>query len=178
CQYGKDAGNDYVIGTRKKIVNDIPVQGAYGVNSEGSGDMYYKGGNMIHMIRQVMNNDSAFRQLLIGMNTTFYHQTVTGKQVENYINQTSGIDFSTLFDQYLRTTQIPVLEYIIKGEKLSYRWTDCVKGFNLPLKVNFAGEKWIRPTQKWKTIRNEKGASTEFAVDPNFYIQTKQSQQK
>jgi len=178
CEYGNKAGDDYVIGTRKKIVNDIPVQGAYGVNSEGSGDMYYKGGNMVHIIRQVMNNDSAFRRLLVGMNKTFYHQTVTGKQVENYINQTSGIDFSTLFDQYLHTTQIPVFEYIVKGDRLFYRWDNCVKGFNLPLKINFAGEKWIQPTEKWKTLKGEKGLNAEFAVDRNFYIKTKQSQQK
>lgn len=174
CKYGKEAGNDYVTGTRKKIVNDIPVQGDYGVNREGSGDMYYKGGNMVHMIRQVMNNDTAFRQLLRGMNSAFYHQTVTGKQVENYISQTSGIDFSKLFDQYLRTTQIPVLEYIIKGDKLSYRWANCVNGFNLPLKINFGGEKWIRPAQKWNTLKIKKGETAAFSADRNFYITLKE----
>ena len=141
CEYGKEAGNDYVIGTRKRIQNDKPIQGPYGVNQEGSGDMYYKGGNLVHTIRQIINNDSSFRMLLRGMNKTFYHQTVTGKQIEEYISKTSGIDFSKVFDQYVRTTQIPVLEYKVKGNKLSYRWTKCVKGFNMPLKINFGGEK-------------------------------------
>jgi aminopeptidase N len=173
CEYGTDAGNAYVIGTRKKIQNDKPIEGPYGVNQEGSGDMYYKGGNLVHMIRQIINNDSSFRMLLRGMNETFYHQTVTGKQVEEYISKTSGIDFSKVFDQYVRTTQIPVLEYKISGNKLSYRWTDCVKGFNMPLKINFGGEKWISPTQKWKTLKIKKGEENEFSADRNFYIRTK-----
>ena len=174
CEYGTEAGNDYVIGTRKKIQNDRPIEGPYGVNQEGSGDMYYKGGNLVHMIRQIINNDSSFRMLLRGMNETFYHQTVTGKQVEAYISKTSGIDFSKLFDQYVRTTQIPVLEYKLSSNKLSYRWADCVKGFNMPLKINFSGEKWIKPTQKWKTLKIKKGESTAFSADRNFYIRTKQ----
>ena len=173
CEYGKEAGNDYVIGTRKRIQNDKPIQGPYGVNQEGSGDMYYKGGNLVHTIRQIINNDSSFRMLLRGMNKTFYHQTVTGKQIEDYISKTSGIDFSKVFDQYVRTTQIPVLEYKVKGNKLSYRWTNCVKGFNMPLKINFGGEKWISPTQKWKTLKIKKGNINTFSADRNFYINTK-----
>ncbi|HRP56172.1 M1 family metallopeptidase [Agriterribacter sp.] len=174
CEYGTEAGNDYVIGTRKKIRNDKPIEGPYGVNQEGSGDMYYKGGNLVHMIRQIINNDSSFRMLLRGMNETFYHQTVTGKQIEEYISKTSGIDLSKVFDQYVRTTQIPVLEYKINGNKLSYRWTDCVKGFNMPLKINFGGEKWISPTEKWKTLKIKKGEGAAFSADRNFYIRTKQ----
>lgn len=173
CEYGTEAGNAYVIGTRKKIQNDKPIEGPYGVNQEGSGDMYYKGGNLVHMIRQIINNDSSFRMLLRGMNETFYHQTVTGKQVEEYISKTSGIDFSKVFDQYVRTTQIPVLEYKISGNKLSYRWTNCVKGFNMPLKINFGAERWISPTQKWKTLKIKKGEENEFSADRNFYIRTK-----
>ena len=174
CEYGTEAGNDYVIGTRKRIQNDKPIEGPYGVNQEGSGDMYYKGGNLVHMIRQIINNDSSFRMLLRGMNETFYHQTVTGKQVEAYISKTSGIDFSKVFDQYVRTTQIPVLEYKVSGYKLSYRWADCVKGFNMPLKINFGGEKWISPTEKWRTLKIKKGGKVEFSADRNFYIRTRQ----
>lgn len=174
CEYGIEAGNDYVIGTRKNIRNDTPIEGPYGINQEGSGDMYYKGGNLVHMIRQIMNNDSAFRALLRGMNETFYHQTVTGKQIEEYISKTSGIDFSKVFDQYVRTTQIPVLEYKINGNKLGYRWADCVKGFDMPLKIKFGRERWISPTEKWKTLKIKKGEAAAFKADRNFYVRTKQ----
>lgn len=173
CAFGKEAGNDYVIGTRKLIRNDSPIEGPFGVNQEGSGDMYYKGGNLIHTIRQIMDNDSLFRMLLRGMNQTFYHQTVTGKQIENYISQTSGIDFSKVFDQYVRTTLVPVLEYKMKGNTLKFRWANCVAGFNMPLKINFGSVRWIHPTQQWKSVKMKKGEAAAFSVDRNFYINTK-----
>jgi aminopeptidase N len=171
--YGKQAGNEYCIGTRKGIQNDIPIIGPYNVNQEGSGDMYPKSGNMLHAIRQVINDDSLFRQILRGLNKTFYHQTVTTKQVEDYVSKESKINFSKVFDQYLRTVQIPVLEYQINGTKLRYRYTNCVKGFNLPLKIKFNTEQWIKPTEKWKTLNQDFAGDNSFIVDPNFYIKTK-----
>jgi aminopeptidase N len=171
--FGKAAGNEYCIGTRRNIQNDIPIIGPYNVNQEGSGDMYYKGGNMIHTIRNAINDDEKFRQILRGLNKDFGLQTVTTEQVEKYINKKSKIDFSKVFDQYLRTTQIPVLEYKLNGYELQYRYTNCVAGFNLPLKINFKGERWIKPTTEWnKLLLYPEGENT-FSVDENFYIKTK-----
>ena len=171
--YGKQAGNEYCIGTRKGIQNDIPIIGPYNVNQEGSGDMYPKSGNMLHSIRQVINDDSLFRQILRGLNKTFYHQTVTTQQVEDYISKESKHNFSKIFDQYLRTVQVPVLEYKINGYKLSYRYTNCVKGFNLPLKIKFKTDQWIKPAEKWKTLNLYPEGDNSFSVDPNFFIKTK-----
>ncbi|HET6252505.1 MAG TPA: M1 family metallopeptidase [Puia sp.] len=151
--FGVEAGNDYVIGTRKNITNGSTIIGTYDVNKEGSGDMYYKGGNMLHMIRQIMG-DSAFRGMLHGLQSTFYHQTVTTREIEDYMSRYAGKDFSKIFDQYLRTTQIPVLTYQTDGDVISYRWTNCVKGFNMPVRVFVGGlpEKWIYPTEDWQTM--------------------------
>ncbi|MEP6746179.1 MAG: M1 family metallopeptidase [Bacteroidota bacterium] len=172
CQFGKEAGRDYVIGTRKNITNTSPIIAPYGVNREGSGDMYYKGGNMMHTIRQVINNDSTFRNILRGLNKTFYHQTVTTQQVESYISQQSGIDFSKVFDQYLRTIKIPVFEYKIENGKLSYRWNNCVKGFNLALKIDYGDEDWLKPTEQWQEWKLPEGVH-DFTVDRNFYVDVK-----
>ena len=171
--YGKEAADAYVIGTRKRIVNDVPIIAPYGVNKEGSGDMYYKGGNMLHTIRQAINNDDLFRKILRGLNKIFYHQTVTTKQIENYISTQSKIDFSKVFDQYLRTTQIPVLEYKQNGYQLQYRYTNCVAGFKLPLKIIFKGQRWIKPSEVWQTLNLYSEGDNTFAVDPNFYINIK-----
>ncbi len=171
--YGKKAGNEYVIGTRKKISNDIPIIGSYGVNNEGSTDMYYKGGNMLHTIRQIINNDEKFRTILRGLNKTFYHQTVTSSQIENYINKNSGKDFSKVFDQYLRTTLVPTLEYKIEKGDLFYRWTNVVKGFNIPLKIFFKHEQWLTPLEQWKTLSTYPDGEINFSVDKNFYIKVK-----
>ncbi|HXO73756.1 MAG TPA: M1 family metallopeptidase, partial [Puia sp.] len=198
--YGVEAGNDYVIGTRKNIRNDKPIIGVYGVNKEGSGDMYYKGGNMLHIIRQIIG-DSAFREMLHGLQKTFYHQTVTTQQIEEYISTFAHQDFSKIFDQYLRTIKIPVLAYQSSGDIISYRWSNCVKGFNMPVKVFIGGarEQWITPTDQWQTIKaasagkvilgsnggtdpqqipvgatgNGLGGDGNFSVDRNFYIMVK-----
>ena len=168
CAFGVEAGNDYCIGTRSRIRNNKPIIGYYGVNNQGSGDMYYKGGNLLHIIRQIINDDEKFRQIWRGLNKTFYHKTVTTKQVEDYISKEAGKDFSKIFDQYLRTTKIPILEYKTDGAIISFRWSNCVKGFNMPLKVNTGKEQWIKPSETWKTIEG-----TAFTVDRNFYIEVK-----
>ena len=69
--------------------------------------MYPKGGNMLHTIRQVINDDEKWRRILRGLNQTFRHQIVTGQQVEDYISRQSGIDLSKVFQQYLTTTKMP-----------------------------------------------------------------------
>jgi len=173
CQFGTEAGSEYVIGLRNSILNDIPVIGPYGVNQEGSGDMYYKGANMLHTIRQVINDDSLFRKILRGLNKDFYHQTVTTKQIEEYIDAKSGKDFSKVYDQYLRTVKVPVLEYKSGKTKgsLEYRWNNVVAGFNMPVKVTLGEKsKFINPTTEWQTLD---GADT-LKADKNFYITTKQ----
>ena len=172
--YGKDAGNEYNRGIRKNILNKNPIISAYGVNKESeTTDMYYKAANMLHTIRQSLNNDSLFRQILRGLNKRFYHQTVTAKQVEEYMSAQAMVDLSKVFDQYLRNTEIPVLEYKLNGYKLSYRYTNCVKGFNLALKIHFKTDQWIMPAEEWKTLDLYPEGDNKFAVDPNFYIKTK-----
>ena len=168
--YGKEAGFEYVRGIRKNIKNDKPIIGNYDVNNEGSGDMYPKGANMLHTIRQLVNDDEKWRGILRGLNSTFYHQTVTTKQIENYMSQKVGLDLLTVFNQYLRDARIPTLEYFFKDNQLGYRWTNCVAGFNMPVKVTLNGkEELLQPEIKWKNVT----ANTENAImeiDKNFYI--------
>lgn len=166
----KASADRYVQGIRKNILNDKPIIGHYGVGDEGSGDMYYKGANMLHTIRQVISNDEKFRQILRGLGQTFYHQTVTGRQVEQYITQTAGTDFSSLFDQYLRTTMIPTLElqHTAKTGQLRYRYKNVVKNFKLPLKLN--STRTILPNEQWQSIKLKNGET--YNVDPNYYIKT------
>ena len=172
--YGKEAGSDYCIGTRRLIENDKPIIGPYGVNKEGSGDMYYKGGNMLHTIRYVINDDEKFRTILRGLNSKFYHSVVTTKQIESYMTEQSGKDLSKIFDQYLRTTMIPVLEYKFSVQNMYYRWTNCVDGFNMPVKLDDTKENWLKATTEWKTVAVTSDILKEgLKIDRNFYITVK-----
>ncbi|MFG4002365.1 M1 family metallopeptidase [Flavobacterium aquidurense] len=170
--YGRDAGAEYMIGCRRNIQNDKPIIGHYDVNNEGSGDMYPKGANMLHMIRQVINDDAKWKSILRGLNSTFYHQTVTGKQIQEYINMQSGINFNRVFAQYLTTTQIPVFEYIFKNGSFGYHWTNCVAKFDMPVKVILNGEEiWLKPTTEWKSEKTTSDKRT-VEVDKNFYVKS------
>ncbi|WP_417214137.1 M1 family metallopeptidase [Bizionia sp.] len=167
--YGKEASADYVIGTRKRIQNDRPLIGTYNVNKEGSGDMYYKGANMLHTLRQLVADDEKWHHILRGLNKTFYHQTVTTQQIEDYISEKSGIDLTAFFNQYLRQSQIPNLEYSISNGSLKYRWNHVVANFDMPIQVTFNNkDQWLYPTTEWKTtpISDEK-----LIVDNDFYVQ-------
>ncbi|NTE02106.1 M1 family metallopeptidase [Agrobacterium tumefaciens] len=176
CIDSKKSGEEYVIGIRKGIENDSPVIGPYGVNKEGSGDMYPKGANLIHTIRQLINDDEKFRQILRGLNKTFYHKTVTTADIENYIAKQSGLKLDKVFDQYLRHANIPVLAYKINDGVLSYHWITDVKGFDMPVKVTLKADEYtlIKPTNDWKTIKVDATVTADnFKSDPQFYIKTK-----
>ena len=176
--WGKKAGERYVEGIRKNIENDVPIIGPYGVNKEGSSDMYYKGANMIHLIRQITNDDKKFRDLLLALNKRFYHKTVTTTEVEGYIGSFLNLNLKGIFDQYLRTTKIPLLQYKIDEKKIAYRWTDNVDNLVLPLKISLdtAGnfQQWITPTAKWKNLKTGKRYDGKtFTLDKNFYVFSK-----
>jgi aminopeptidase N len=169
--YGKEAGNSYVRGIRKNIQNDSPIIGKYNVNNEGSGDMYYKGANMLHTLRQIVNDDEKWRTLLRGLGSTFYHQTVTTKQIEDFMAKSVGIDLTSFFNQYLRDTRVPTLEYYFKNETLGYRWANCVPGFTMPVKVTVNGaEKWLNPKTDWSNTPLIKSEKSKLEVDKDFYV--------
>jgi aminopeptidase N len=171
CLTNKADGARYTIGQRAIIRNDAPIIGHYGVNSEGSGDMYDKGGAMLHTIRQIVNDDAKWRATLRGLNRTFWHQTVSGRQIEEYINTSTGVNFDKVFTQYLMTTRIPVLEYDIQGSTLWYRWNDVIPGFDMPVRAHIGTgpDALLRPTETWKSIRLAVPES-EFRVNENFYV--------
>ena len=133
--YGKEAAIDYVVGIRGNILNDKPIIGKYRMNEEGSGDMYYKGVNMLQNIRTTMNDENKFRNMLREMNKVFYHKIVDNAQVQQFINQYSEINFSKTFEQYLTTTQIPTFEFYFSPDdkKVFYRYIYAVEGFDMPL---------------------------------------------
>ena len=170
--FGKKDAEDYVIGTRRQIRNDKPIIGTYGANREGSSDMYPKGGNMLHTIRHIINDDAKWLSILRGLNADFWHQTVSTQQIESYISEKAGIDLSKVFDQYLRTAKIPLLKYQINGKAVSFRYDRVVDGFAMPIHVRINGkEVTLTPTATPQSLAFPEDIKT-FEVDRNFYIDT------
>lgn len=169
--FGKKAGEEYIKGQSQRIANDKPIIGDYDVNDKNyTGDVYSKGATVLHTLRQVINDDEKWRAILTGLNTEFYHKTVTTADIENYIAQRSGLDLSTFFEQYLRTTDLPTLEYFFEDNKFAYRWINAVPGFDMPLKVKLDDkEQWMHPTTKW-THEYTKDIKKELIIDSNFYV--------
>ena len=174
--FGKDASAEYVIGTRKGISNTKPIIGPYDVNREGSSDMYSKGANLLHTIRQIADDDEKWRKTLRGLNKTFFHKTVTTAEIENFISKSLNIDLSSVFDQYLRDIRIPVLEYEINDGFLKYRWNNVIENFKMPVKIIIDETPLvINPTKNYKKIAF---ASDELIIDKNFYVFSKDLSKK
>jgi aminopeptidase N len=172
CRYGRDAGAVYQRGTRSLIQNQRPIVGPYGVNSDGTIDGYYKGGNMLHTIRQAIGNDTTWRAVLRGVQAEFAHKIVTGRQVQDYMSAHAGIDLHRVFDQYLTTTKVPVLEYRLNGASLTYRWANVVAGFDMPVVVLAGPRRPVRlmPREQWQTTDIGLKQPEDFRVDENFYV--------
>jgi aminopeptidase N len=174
--FGKKEAEDYVVGTRRSIRNDKPIIGTYGANREGSGDMYPKGGNMLHTIRQIINDDAKWLSILRGLNADFWHQTVTTQQIESYMSKKAGIDLSKVFDQYLRTTNVPLLKYKINGKTVSFSYDRVVAGFAMPIRARINGkEVTITPNATIQSLDFSEDIKT-FEVDRNFYIDAQKSE--
>ncbi len=171
CLTNKSDGAKYTIGQRRIIRNDSPIVGTFGVNASGSGDMYDKGGAMLHTMRQIVNNDVTWRATLRGLNQAFRHKAVSGREVQEYINTRTGINFDKVFAQYLHTTRIPVFEYDIQGSTLWYRWSSVLPGFDMPVRAQVRNGPMtvLRPTERWKSIPIAV-ADSAFRVDENFYV--------
>ncbi len=172
--FGKQAGQEYIHGQRRHIQNDRPIIGPYGVNREGSGDMYDKGSNLLNMLRLVVNDDEKWRRLLRGLSSTFYHQTVTGQQVIDYFNRESGRDLTKIFDQYLRHTGLPVLEIRFEKDQALARWVASVPGFDMLVRLRLKGGQYqlVPVSPKFAPLLALPGLTRDnLEVDTqNFYI--------
>ncbi len=164
--YGRQAADAYARGLRRSIRNNKPLIGPYGVNKEGSSDIYNKGANLIHTIRELIGNDSLFRRTLRGMNRELAGEPTTSEAVERYWIKQSGLDLQPIFDQYLRTTQIPKLEVRTVNGKTECRWTNCLPGFRMPIRNGSSPWEWV--SAEWTVVMKSTDRSQ---VPANLYIQ-------
>lgn len=169
-QFGRDAGRTFFV-TRSKnaIDNKVPMVSPYGIFKDAGPDMYFKGWALIHMLREMVNNDAKFREYLRALNRTFYHKTIYSKDLEKFTCDFFKRDYCiNFFDQYLRFPAIPVLEYKIQEGKLKYRLVADVKDLEIPLKLASHDRRLSASTEwreeKWRDMPDE------IIIDPNFLV--------
>ena len=172
---GYEKSQIYINGLAKNIQNDIPIIGQYGVNSEGSGDMYYKGALLLNTIRSTINDDKKWWDIILEYSNTYKHQIIESQTVIDFFNQKSGLNLTPIFDQYLKYVNIPILELKVENKRLHYRWKTDVANFEMPVIIEFKNEdKRLQATNEWKTSNFKVKDIQEINVLKNsFYIDVK-----
>jgi len=172
--YGRQAGQEYIHGNRSGIQNLTPLIGTYGVNNEGSADMYNKGGVLHNMVRTLINDDEKWRQILRGLNKQFYHQTVDYQDIVEYISKQAGINFAPMFSQYVQHPNIPILElYFLPDGKVSCRWIADEPDFDMPVRIRIKGGdyQFIYPKRHLTSVDISGLTRDNVEVDTfNFYV--------
>ncbi len=176
---GYSQGQAYLRGLRSHIQNDAPCIGPYGVNQEGSGDMYFKGANMLNTLRHIIQNDSLWWSILKKMNLVFYHKTITGEEVINFISQESKMELHSVFYQYLNTTEVPEL-FLKRTQKksVSFKWNTLNRSFTMPIDLLIGNRRKVRVTPSvtlWQTLPLFK-KDRDFKISPDtnsYYIKTR-----
>ena len=172
CQYGYEKGQQYINGCKGNIDNTSPIIGPYGVNKQGSTDMYEKGALMLNTLRHIVDNDDKWWKILLKYSKTFRHKIIDTKTVVDFFNTETGMNLTTIFNQYLRYANIPILELRKSKGKLEFRWKADESKFNMPVDIKIKGKKYrLYPTKNWNNtkykINNLKDVKL---LTDNFYI--------
>lgn len=156
CMLGYDKAMQYVYGQRMGVRNDKPVVGIFGVNNEGSGDMYYKGALMLNTIRHIVNNDDKWWAMLLKYAETYKKQLIEGQDVIRFFSKESGMNLEPVFNQYLRYRSIPKLELKLEDHQLQYRWETDEQNFAMPVDIDIYGKNIrLNGTNNWQTLTVE-----------------------
>src|SRR5690606_13945386 len=135
------------------LSNSSTIIGNYGVNSEGSGDMYFKGANLLNTIRSIFNDDELWWETLKDYTLTYRHKIIDTQTTESFFDAAIETDLQPVFDQYLRHTALPELQFRKKGKSISYRWKADVEDFKMPVDVFINGkEVRLQPTYNWQKL--------------------------
>ena len=174
CNWGKQAAQEYLKGTRRTLANNSVIIGDYGVNSEGSGDMYFKGANLLNMIRSIYDDDELWWETFRDYTKTYKHQVISTKDTEEFFNKATKVDLTPVFDQYLRHSSLPELQLKKENSKIYYRWEADVEHFSMPVDV-FINEQETRlnATSNWQILEENVNDPKEISVnDLEFYVST------
>lgn len=172
CRWGKEEALEYIKGVRNGISNRSAIIGDYGVNSEGSGDMYMKGSNLLNTIRSIYNDDALWWKTLKDYTQTYRHQIIDTKTTEDFFDAATEADLRPVFDQYLRHAALPELQIKKEGNSFYYRWKADVADFAMPVDVFIKGkEVRLFATDEWQKLKKEVKSLEDIRVNElEFYV--------
>ncbi len=176
CRWGKEDALEYLKGLRQGIGNSSPIIGDYGVNSEGSGDMYSKGANLLNTIRSIYDDDELWWKTLKDYTETYKHQIIETADTENFFNDATKVDLKPVFEQYLRHSAIPELQFKKENGNVLVRWKADVEDFKMPvdlliedreIRVNLS-DKWLEILEATQPLEAIKVNELEFYVKTSY----------
>ncbi len=172
CLYGKEKADKYVNGLRSNVRNSKPIIGNYGVNNEGSGDMYPKGALLLNTIRNIVNDDEKWWKMILNYSETYRHKIIDTETVINFFNTESSINLTSVFNQYLRFPGIPELVIKQTKKKLEFRWKTMEANFTMPIDVKINGKEMrINPTNEFQKSKFKIKSLEDVEVLKNeFYV--------
>ncbi|WP_423740342.1 M1 family metallopeptidase [Flavobacterium columnare] len=171
CLYGYEKALEYCKGLRMNIAHDRPMIGDFGVNKEGSGDIYYKGANMLNTLRHVIGIDKWW-DILLNFSKKYKKQIIEGKTVIDFFNKESKMNLTPIFNQYLKYTTIPLLEIQKKDRTFEIRWVTEEPNFKMPIELFIKNKKQtILVSNNWQTIPFDINKISDIQPNENaFYI--------
>jgi aminopeptidase N len=154
---GYKAYLDYVSWAQISVMNKKPIVGPAGVYywNYKDGDPYVKGSAMMHSLRNHIDNDSIFFNLLTTFFKTYCYKSATTQNFIDMANTITGKDLTVFFQQYLYRRESPLLKWRFDHDEASgrdvlvYHFERVVDGFTTPVQVRQGKTTFlITPTQK------------------------------
>lgn len=171
CRYGYDKAMKYLNGQGRNVSNDKPVIGIFGVNKRGSGDMYYKGAQLLNTLRHIVNDDEKWWAILYKYAETYRKQVIGTETVVKFFNSESGMNLTPVFNQYLRYRNIPILQLRTSGTNIEYRWKTDVENFEMPIEIKANGENIrLKATNNWQQLDGIKSAESINVEKEKFFV--------
>ncbi|MFD1141565.1 carboxypeptidase-like regulatory domain-containing protein [Larkinella insperata] len=175
----EDGELGYVASLLPQVIGREPIIGVRDVNHihYEIGDLYAKGALVLYTLRHTLRNDSLWAAMLKDIQERFRLQTVSTKDLIDYLNERTCADYTPFFDQYLNHTAPPTLQVklVEKPQALvvNYRWQTDVPNFRMPILVTQKPDQFefITPTNDWQTMTLPNMTADDFEADEiRFYV--------
>jgi len=169
---GYSAYKNYLYIQRLTIKNKRPVVRKRNIRyfNYKDSDIYTKGSLILHTLRNIINDDDLFFDILKTFRTENNEKQILSEVFIELVNKKTKQDYTWFFNQYLFKREAPILEYYMDGEGLYYRWTKTNDDFKLPAKIK-ANKQTILlfPTTKLEKIELKDITIFDSNIDFSYY---------